>query len=217
MKIDYPVPFYPNTADDTHCLQAAYRSVLKYFQPDQVYSWDELDRATAKIEGKWTWPMAGIMWFREQGFAVKVIDPFDYAAFAKRGREYLIEQFGKEVAREQEEHSDFAQAQKEAAEFQRTVPYENRVPTRDDVQSLLSQGYLIVCTINARSLNDRPGYVGHMVVIKGFDGENLIFHDPGSPPVENRQVSFTQFEKAWADPNADAKNITAITLAPYTA
>ena len=50
------VPFYTNTSDDTHCYQAGLKMILKYFIPDKDFSWEELDKFTAKVEDLWTWP-----------------------------------------------------------------------------------------------------------------------------------------------------------------
>jgi len=48
------VPFYPNTEDNTHCLQACLKMVLKYFIQEKEYSYEDLDRVTAKVPGLWT-------------------------------------------------------------------------------------------------------------------------------------------------------------------
>ena len=37
------VPFFPNTADNTHCLQAVLKMILKYFEPQKDYSFEELN------------------------------------------------------------------------------------------------------------------------------------------------------------------------------
>ena len=101
MSEDFQVPFYSNTPDDTHCFQAAMRMVLKYFWPNRDFSWKELEKITAKIEGLWTWPMAGLLWMEEHGFDVFDIEMFDYRQFVKKGGQYLMDTFGRDIGEEQ--------------------------------------------------------------------------------------------------------------------
>ncbi len=109
MNID--VPFFPNTPDNTHCFQAAIRGMAKYFWPKEEYSWNELDRITCKVSGLWTWPSAGLLWFKEKGAKVKIIEPFDYLNFIDKGGAYLTEEYGREVAEVQINNSDIKQEQ----------------------------------------------------------------------------------------------------------
>ena len=96
-EIDYNIPFCSNTEDDTHCFQAALKMVMKYFWPDKDYSWEDLEIITKKVEGLWTWPMAGLLWLAEQRVEVIDIEVFDYNRFIAKGGKYLIDEYGKEV------------------------------------------------------------------------------------------------------------------------
>ena len=97
MNIDYKIPFYSNTKDATHCYQACFKMLLKFFWPEENYTWEKLDRITAKVKGLWTWPMAGILWLKERGVDCIIYDPFDYDKFYLYGGDYLIEYFGNDV------------------------------------------------------------------------------------------------------------------------
>jgi hypothetical protein len=209
MTINYNVPFYSNTPDDTHCFQAGLKMMLKYFMPEKDFSWEELDKVTAKVEGLWTWPIAGILWLKKMGFDVVDIEIFDYQKFADEGEKCLFEFYGQEVGKEQVAHSDIAQERKLAKELSEAHMVQLRLPTIEDITDLLRDGYLIGCMLNSKALNGKVGYVGHSVVIKGVYENQLILHDPGLPPLENRKVDFTVFEKAWAYPDEKAKNILA--------
>jgi hypothetical protein len=57
------VPFYANTNDDSHCVQAAFRIMLKYFLPDQEFGYRELDNLTAKVGNHGTWWPPGLTSF----------------------------------------------------------------------------------------------------------------------------------------------------------
>ena len=208
-SLDYKVPFYPNTPDGTHCFQASIKSVLKFFWPEKDFSWEELEKITAKKEGLWTWLMAGLIWLQNQGFEVKNVEIFDYGKFIESPEEYLKEFWGEEIAKIQIEHCEINQEVEYAKKFLEEVFTEKRVPSVDDIKNLLKDGYLIICNVNSRTLNDKPGYAGHFVVVKGFNENNFIIHDPGLPPQENRVVPFEKFETAWAYPDEKSKNIIA--------
>lgn len=207
--LDRLVGFYPNTSDDTHCFQAVLKMILKYFYPEEDYSWQELDRKTAKVESLWTWPMAGILWLKEKGLYIRLIDPFDYKKFVEIGGQYLIDEYGDEVGNEQIQHSDIEQERELTKQYIEKVGIEKRIPELIEIKDYLEAGYLVGCNVNSKKLNRQEGYVGHFVIVKGFDDNRLIIHDPGLPPLENRKVGFATFEKAWAYPNEKAKNIMA--------
>jgi hypothetical protein len=210
MKTDYEVPFYSNTPDDTHCMQASYRMVLKYFEPKKNFSWNELDRITAKQKDMWTWPMAGLCWFVKQGYEVVYIEDFDYRAFSAQKEKYLFSRYGDQLAKEQIKHSKISEELKWVSIFLDTVNVQNRIPVIDEIKNFLCSGYLVVVSVNYRSLHNKDGYVGHAVVVKGFKKGGIILHDPGSPGLENFEVSFEQFSKGWSYPTHRENNITAI-------
>lgn len=206
------IPFYSNTSDNTHCYQAAIKMLAKYFWPHKDYSWEQLDKFTAKAKDLWTWPMAGALWMQEKGMEIIDIEIFDYKKFIDEKGDYLIYFYGKEAGTEQIKHSNIDQEMDYAREFQEKINIQNRIPDKKDLINLLENNYLLICSINAQILNQKKGYVGHFVVVKGYDKDGLFLHDPGLPPHENRKVSFDLFEKAWAYPNEKAKNILAFRL-----
>lgn len=207
--MDTTIPFYSNTPDNTHCFQAAIRMVLKHFYPNEEYSWEQLETITGKKEGLWTWNMAGMIWMQHKGFNVLDIEMFDYNLFIETGEQYLLDFFGKEAGEEQIRNSDVRQERKYAQQFVTVVEVEKRIPGTTDIIQLLDKGYLLIICLNQNTLNNKGGYVGHFVVVKGYDNNQLIFHDPGLPPYENRKESFELFEKAWGYPNDLVRNIYA--------
>lgn len=212
MKIDLAVPFYPNEIDNLHCFQACLKMVLKYFWPEREFSKDELEKITAYNEKLLTWQMAGTLWMKNNGFEIRNIEVFDYGRFVQDGGKYLLEEFGAEVGKIQIENGDIPQEQKFAAQYLQKVEIEKRIPNLNDVKKLLQEGYLIICGVNSAALVERTDYLAHSIVVKGFENNFLIIHDPGLPPLENLKVNFDLFEKAWAYPNEKAKNILAFRL-----
>lgn len=212
MKIDYPVPFYKNMADKTHCFQATLKMILKYFYPEEEHGWKELEKITAKAEGLWTWPYAGLVWLSQKGMEVINIEAFDTQGFIDEGGKYLIKEYGEEMGQAQIEHSDIKQEQEMAKQFIEIVNVQKWVPELEEIKEFIKRGYIIICNVNSRALNYKEGYEGHFVVIKGFEENGFIIHDPGLPGIENRKVEFGLFEKAWAYPNEKARNIMAFKL-----
>ena len=209
MCIDYKVPFYPNTEDNTHCFQAALKMVIKYFQSNRELSWEELEKLTGKKGNLWTWPLATIVWMKNQGYEVIDIEMFDYKEFVKDKEKYLLRFYGNEVGNEQIKHSDVTQEVKYAKQLIKTNLVTKDVPTIQTIKGLLEEKYLMICLVNSHKLNSKEGYVGHFVVVKGIEENNLIIHDPGLPPLENRKISIHDFEQAWSVPDVNAKNVLA--------
>ncbi len=213
MNINYPVPHFANTSDNTHCLQAAYKMVLKYFLPEQDFSWVELDVATNKQKDKWTWDMAGLVWLVQKGFKVAFIEDFDYDRFLNEKEAYLIDRFGSEIAEEQIKNSDIDAEFQWVKPFLEKVDVQNRSAKLEEIIDYLKNGYLVIANVNSKSLRNKAGYAGHFVVVRGFDKEHLIINDPGDlPGIENEKISFEQFTKGWSYPDSSSNSITAIKL-----
>lgn len=208
----HAVPFFANP-DDTHCFQASFRMILKYFLPERDFSWEELERMSAKVPGMSTWPEAMLMRLHTMGFEVAMIESFDAAAFIKEGEAYLRRAFGDETAAWQVAHSDIPQEQRLYRQLlDAGVPYVMREPTFADLQNYLSDGWLVTLTLNSARLNGKPGYSGHAVVVYEITPQEVAFNDPGPPATPERRVPRAAFEAAWADPNAAAKDLIAIRL-----
>ncbi|MBI4097556.1 MAG: peptidase C39 family protein [Candidatus Levybacteria bacterium] len=208
------VPFFANTQDDTHCYQAAIASVLGHFQPDRSFTFGELDQMSAKKEGLWTWESQMGINLIAAGYEVVAIDDFDMPAFIQDGVGYLRRQYGDEVAEEQAEHSDIEQEQGLMAEYLKVGNHIQRAPNIEDIRSFLKKGYLVICTVNSKSLDGKEGYVGHFVVVYGIDGNCILFHDPGLPPQPNRSETLEIFNRGWASPSEAIKGLTAFKFQP---
>lgn len=186
---------------------------LKYYQPDKEYSWEELDKITAKVKGLNTWPIATMLWLQENGFDVVDMEVFDWKQFAHRGRDYLIEFYGKKDAEQEEKKSNIDQEIKLAKELVKKINAIKESPSIRDLKKFLEDGFLPLCNIDLTKLNQKKGaFVGHTVVIKGFNNKKLIIHDPGLQPLESRIVSNGQFENSWAYSTDKTKNLIAIRL-----
>jgi hypothetical protein len=208
--INYNIPFYSNTSDDTHCFQAVLKMVIDNYDPQIKFSWKDLDKISDKQNNKWTWPISGYIWLKENNYDIQIIEPFDYKKFIKHDGDYLIEEYGVEVGTAQINNSDIKKEQINAKNFIKLINYQKRIPKINEIIYYLNNKYLIICNVNANKLINHQGYTGHFVLIKGYNNKGLFLHDPGLPPRENIYVDLELFERAWSYPNEKAKNICAV-------
>lgn len=201
------VPFVTNTPDDTHCLQAAYMSIAKYFDKDFAVPMDEWAALTGYEEGKGSWANAGPVWFIKNGYEVKHYETFDFEAFIDHPKEYMIKQHGVEAGTWGYENTNIPAEIERMKALVASGVVERREPTMADVKNFIDQGYLVRITINWNALTDEDGYAGHAIVITGYNDTYIQFHDPGLPAYANRQVSFNEMKTAWSD---QAKELDAI-------
>ena len=206
------VPFYSNTPDGTHCVQASLRMVLKYFEPEKEFSWKELEQITAKVESLSTWKSAMWIWLAEHNYDLHIIECFNARRFIVEGGDYLKDEFGDEAAAWQIKMSDIPQEQQLYRKLLENVPIENREPHIDDIEMYLNKGYLVCVAVNSKKLARQPGYVGHSIVVIGYDENTVTINNPGPTARENQIVSKGNFEAAWASPNVKAKEMFAVRL-----
>jgi hypothetical protein len=211
MRVKLEVPFFSNTPDDFHCFQAALRMVLAYHFPTKTYDWKKLDRLTAHT-ANYTWPSAGLLYCASIGLEVRLMDGYDYKRFAIEGYDYLVEIAGKEVADDQQRNSDLAQEMEYAKKLLSIIPAEKKIPSLENLRECLLQGRLVICNVNSRTLNVQGGYAGHFVVVIGLNDEGVWLHDPGLPAIENRLVTWDEFDRAWSYPDSRARNIMTFRL-----
>ncbi|RJO60020.1 hypothetical protein C4544_06670 [candidate division WS5 bacterium] len=209
MYFNKKIPFYKNP-DNTHCYQAVIKMLTKYYWPNKNYSWTELDEFTAKQKDKWTYPTAGMLWLSELGVEVKSVENFDYDRFLKKEGDYLIELYGKEVGEECIKNTDVSEELKIVQEFKKKIKYEVRIPELDEIKSLIKDSWNVCVAVNSNKLNNKEGFVGHFLLIKGFDDNGFYLNDPGpDDAMENRFVDYELFESAWAYPDKNSQNIMA--------
>jgi hypothetical protein len=204
------VPFYPNTGDGMHCVQACFRSILKYFRPELKFSWEELDKMSKKIEGKGTWWYPFLLEIQKLGLEIIDISPMDLEQYYKEGEVYLRKKYTSEVADWMLEKSNLLQVKKYIPEFLEKVDFQNRAASFEEVKKLLQKGYLVGIGLNSRTLNNKEGYSAHMVVVFDCSEENVTLHDPGFPPQKDRTVSKELFMKAWEYEGKNTKSLVAI-------
>jgi hypothetical protein len=184
--------------------------IAKYFDSDFSIPMDEWSQLTGYEEGLGTWANAGLVWFKEQGYDVKHIELYDYQAFMADPKGYMVAYNGVEAGTWGYEHTNVPAEIERMKKILSTDIIEQRIPTIDDIKKYLDEGYVLRATINSQKLNGEDTYVGHAVIITDYNDTYLTIHDPGLPGIPNRQVTYDEFEAAWADPTPRVKELDAI-------
>lgn len=193
--------FVANSKDNMHCVNAVFRMVHKYFFGRDL-SWKEIDKLTKAVPGKGTWTFVGEMEFAKRGLGVKNIEPISYKQLYKEGVDYLSRKVGKDTARYYRERSNIETVIRYIPEYLEVVKHETRRVSIKEIVTLLKKENLIGVEINSRILNRKPGFSLHFVLLYDFDGENIILHDPGLPPIKSRKVALKEFEECFNFPGA---------------
>lgn len=187
------------------------KMVLKYFEPDQDFTWETLDEASHKQEGKWTWGYAVSCWMAERGYEIVTFGTFDPEKFVADPNSYMLEKFGQEKMQANIEHSDIGLAVEDAKRFlaNKKIKLKMQIPTLDDIRSLMAEGYIVTVGVNSKILKDAEGFTGHRVVVTDLIEKSIIFNNPGIPPIENQEVDLEKFDRAWGYPTEENKGLTA--------
>lgn len=171
--------------------------VLKYFLPERDFSFKQLDKMSHKQPGKGTWWPPMLIELQNLGLAVKCLEAFDYERFYQQGEPYVRSAYPSEVADYYLKRSNLNEIKPLIPDFLRQVSPQPRTATMTDLNRLLDDGWLVGVDLNARILNDQPGFSSHMVVIFSRANDNYWLHDPGLPPKSNRQISRQKFARSW--------------------
>lgn len=200
------VPFHANSEDGKRCVQACVWMVLEYFLPQNEYNLESVKSITGYSNNKGTWEYKYIVGLLKLGLSVAHISNFNHKKFADDGYAYLLTVFGKEAADWQRDNTlSLADEQLRAKKLVKEGIFKNEEPTLHDLRAALNNGSLIILQINSKKLNEKPGYLGHSIVVIDQDDDGFFVHDPGLPPIKSRYVSNNTLEEAWADPGPDAK------------
>lgn len=208
----YRVPFFGNAKDDTHCVQAVLKMVLKYFLPKRNFDWKELDRISKKERNLGTWLVPVLIWFAKQKFDVINVEQFDYDRYYREGEPYIKKIFPKRAAEWYLKKSNLKSIKRRIPEFLRIVTTHKRYAKANEIRELLDRGYLVTSDVNSDMLNGKKGYNSHLVLIIGYEKNNFILHDPGLPPQKNHKVTSKLFQKAWSKKYKSGPNLTAFKM-----
>jgi len=203
------IPFYPNTKDNSHCVQACLKMALKYYFPKKTYSLTKLDNATNHKSNQWD--TITMLFLASLHFQVQYYASFNNKKFAEQGETYLKTIWSTEVFKEQKKHSNFKREQnlikKELKDTK--ITSHNRPATMSDIKRLFAKHYTVFAAINPYTLDGDKGYSSHLVVITAINSKTITFHDPGIPPIKNRVSTLADFKRGLCYPDKESATIIA--------
>lgn len=200
-----------NASDGMSCMHACIQMVMRTRQGGRVFSFDEINTILRRKPGLYSWSYAIADAVSQQGFSVRSVSTFATQRFVMEGAAYLRERYGLEAGAVQIAHTDLPTVVDDARKFleNSSIERQERVPEMEDLCRLLDEGWYVVPLVNSKRLNDQDGYSGHFVFVYGYDASDVIFHDPGLPPLVSRRTSWDAFEQAWSSPTKSVRSLMA--------
>lgn len=181
-------PFVANHEDGMRCMLACYRMLVESLLGVKM-DWDEMVELTGYRTDVAAWTLKSLLTFDEMGLEITMIENFDYRAYLKSGDDYLHSFFEPKELEWYQKHSDIKEMKQYIPHFLEKINYTCRPPTLADIDKLLDDGNLVTVTLNSRALNDKDGFVSHMILIYGKQGRDYIAQDPGPTPKPERAIS----------------------------
>lgn len=187
--------FYPNQADDNHCLQASILIVLNslgYPMP-----WNKVNKLTKYDSRYYSWTIIAASIVSELIPNTRLITGLDYAKLAELGEEYLKLHWDASWYENQKKHASpgFAREQQFAKGFKGKFELRESKAPAEEIVELLKDN-LIIALIDPCMIKNQNGSSGHFVVLYKSQNGQFMYHDPGNPPIENAQVDQEIFMRA---------------------
>ncbi|KKQ74356.1 MAG: hypothetical protein US96_C0034G0017 [Candidatus Woesebacteria bacterium GW2011_GWB1_38_5b] len=196
------IPFVANSSDNMHCCPAVFRMLSKYYF-DEDLNWREIDRIMKSVSRKGTWTFPGLTYLAKKGLKITSVEPVNYQKLYKYGPDYLRKVVGKDTANYYLYKSNIQSVIPFIPEFLENVKHEIRKGSIEEIIRNLKEGFLVSVEVNSRILNNKPGFSLHYILLYDCDGENIVFHDPGLPPIKARKITLKDFEKAFNFPGSN--------------
>lgn len=170
--------------------------------PEKKFEMADFIKFTGYVPGRGTWSAESMLSLLLLGFETRWIEDFDNQAFIQDPKGYLATILDKDSFEWQVSHSDL---ELEASRIQKYIDMGHQIGhrkgTRQDIKSLLDEGWLVRLEVNANTLADRDGYEGHSILVIGYDDKQVEIHNPdganGNKP--NQIVSWDKLEQAWKE------------------
>jgi hypothetical protein len=186
------IPFVANHPDDLHCVPAVFRMIYQYYF-HQDLSWEEIDRIIKFEPGKGAWTFPGELWLANCGLDVLNIEKIDYHRLFKERTLYFNEILGKDTADFYTMKTNINTVIPLIPKYLNKVRHETRKADITEIYDFLKQNKLILAEVNSCKLNYIPGFNLHMVLLYEIDGDSIIIHDPGLPPIPARKLTKSEF------------------------
>lgn len=199
----FDVPFISNDKNpNDKCVPAVVAMVLGYLMPERQFTMQEVEYLCGYVPGKGTWKTQLLLSLNNLGFQTRWIEGFDHHKFADNPQGYLATILDREALDWQVKNSNLPlEAARIKQYLAKVLPLEHRKSTRQDIKDFLNDGWLVMVEVNGNTITGIPGYLGHVVLVIGYDEKNLPIHNPDSNK-RNRPsqvITWDLFEKAWKE------------------
>lgn len=181
-------PFVANHPDGMRCMLACYRMIMQWFLKRDM-TWEQMAAFTGYTPGVTAWTLRSLVQCSRMGFAIQMVELFDYSRYAHEGDTYLEEFFEPDELTWFKTHSDLAGMKPYIDDFLHMVHFTRRSPQLADIDAMLADGRLVTVTLNSRVLNQKTGFASHMVLLYGKEGGEYLAHDPGPEPQPHRRIA----------------------------
>ena len=193
------IPFFKNSKDETHCLQACMKMVLKYHFPKKRYTFNNLDKEMMISEKKvyTTFPQAVVV-LDKLGIKCK------YLTQTKNGYEnYLkmgIEEYHNNTSGQSTNVIKDIDLHFSKKGWNMGLIKEKELSI-ENLKKMIYKNYLALAMIDYNGLKENKSYDGHVVLVKSIKNNKITINDPGPPAIEDRIISRKDFLKIWHDPD----------------
>ena len=117
-----------------------------------------------------------------------------YVVWSFKFWRWMLDQFYFENSKDLESHRTDIKAVFDHKNF----TLHSNGPRFEDLEHALALNNVCEVVLDSRTLRSRPGFALHRVVVLGFEGDAMVFHDPsttfGGPAC---RISIELFKKVW--------------------
>jgi len=188
------IPFYINNKQGNQCLQVTMKTVIKHFLNKDI-SLEELDKLTGRKDHFWTYTTQAITVLHDLGLKLKYYSIEEFEPLLE-GEPYIKKHFGKNAERILK-FTDLPVLIKSIKKSLELDIFEKKALKLDDLEEYLEKGAISIINIDYNYIKEGL-FVGHYVIITGFDNDHIYFHNSGPDnPTPNQKVKKDILLKAW--------------------
>lgn len=172
------IPFYPNTSGDgNQCMQVSCLSLISYFT-GRVLSVEELDGLSRRKKGYWTYTAQIVTVLHDLGLDVKYFSKVDPAPFLE-GESFIRDHYGAN-AEQILKHTDIPVLIDSIKQIIQYKLFQKKILDAEELEVHLQQGHGIILLVDYNKILGTEGpYLGHAIVLTGYDKLNFFFHQSG--------------------------------------
>ena len=189
------LPFYKNDFDGSRCVPVCGKIVLEHFL-GKKYSLDLLDKLMKRKPNMWTYTAQLVNVLHKEGLNVRYYSKFDLKPFLE-GEPFFRKHFGKD-AETILKYTDLPVVLEAIEKILYSDIFEKRELSISEIEENLMKGNIPIVVIDNNKISGKEGnFQGHVVVVTGFDEENIYFHESGpTNPTPNKKVKKETFIEA---------------------